>query len=109
MEERLVSSLELAVLVLTLITGAVGGWSIYWARVEPPCWRCRGGRILFLVNLLALGAISLIAALARAQGLPPLGLVAGLLIVGMMWDGPARDRRRAPAGVQPIAPQGPAN
>jgi hypothetical protein len=84
-----VSMLELAVTVLTLVTAAVGAWSIYWARTEPHCWRCRGGRILFVINLLAIGGTGLVAAFTRAQGLPPLGLVAGLLTIGMLWERPA--------------------
>lgn len=82
------SMLELAVTILTVVTALVGTWSIYWARTEPPCWRCRGGRILFVVNLLAIGATGLVAAFTRAQGLPPLGLVAGLLTIGMLWERP---------------------
>lgn len=83
------SMLELAVTILTVATALVGTWSIYWARSEPPCWRCRGGRILFVVNLLTIGATGLVAAFTRAQGLPPLGLVAGLLTIGMLWERPA--------------------
>ena len=100
------STLEFGVLVLTLVTAAVGGWSIYWARAEPDSWRCRGGHLLFVMNLLALGAASLVAAVARAQGLPPLGLVAGLLIVGMMWEGPAPASRRATHVAHSIPPDG---
>src|SRR5258707_15836394 len=106
MEERIVSTLEFGVLVLTLVTAAVGGWSIYWARAEPDSWRCRGGHLLFVLNLLALGAAGLVAAVARAQGLPPLGLVAGLLIVGMMWEGPAPVSRRATHVTHSIPPDG---
>jgi hypothetical protein len=93
MEERRVAILEFGVLTFTLIAAVVGIWSIYWTRVRTHCWRGRGGRILFIVNFLALGIIGLIAAFARAQSLPPLGLVAGLLIVGMMWEGPAIEGR----------------
>ena len=89
------STLNGSVLVLTLVNAVVGGLSIYWARAEPQSWRCRGGCILFVLNLLALGIGGLIAASMRAQGLPPLGLVAGLLIVGMMWEGPSASQRRA--------------
>jgi hypothetical protein len=104
MEERHVSTLEFGVLILTLVYAAVGAWSIYWARAEPRTWRCRGGQALFVVNLIGVGAAGLVAASARAQGLPPLGLVAGLLIVGMMWEGPAT--RRHPPIVQHIPPSG---
>jgi hypothetical protein len=95
MEERPVAILEFGVLIFTLLAAVVGIWSIYWVRVRPHCWRGRGGRILFIVNFLALGAIGLVAAFTRAQGLSPLGLVAGLLVVGMLWEGPAIERRSA--------------
>jgi hypothetical protein len=106
MEERHLSTLEFGVLILTLVYAAVGGWSIYWARAEPHSWRCRGGQVLFVVNLIGVGVAGLVAASARAQGLPPLGLVAGLLIVGMMWEGPAPEVRRPAPIAQPIPPNG---
>jgi hypothetical protein len=96
-----VSVLELAVMVLTLVSAAVGAWSIYWAHGEPPCWRCRGGRILFVVNLLAIGATGVVAAFTRAQWLPPLGLVAGLLTIGMLWERPATKPHPAPQHIPP--------
>jgi hypothetical protein len=102
MEEHVVSTLELSILVLTAVTAAVGCWSIYWARTDSSCWRGRGGRILFVANLLVLGGTGVIAALARAQGLPPLGLIAGLLVVGVMWEGPAP----APGHVPEMPPDG---
>jgi hypothetical protein len=91
-----VALLDLAVLVLTFLNAAIGAWSLHWARSEPTCWRCRSGCILFAVNLLVLGITGIVAALTRAQGLPPLGLVAGLLIVGMMWERPAARQHREP-------------
>ena len=94
MEERLVALLELGVLFLTLLNAGVGVLSVYWARSDSPSWRCRSGCILFSVNLVALGIAGVVAALARAQGLPPLGLVAGLLIVAMMWERPVAERER---------------
>ena len=96
--------LDAGLLVLTLLNAVVGGWSIHWARAEPQSWRCRGGCILFVVNLLALGITGIIAAVARAQGLPPLGLVGGLLIVGMMWERPGDERQHQEAiAGQPVA------
>lgn len=82
------SSLEFGVLFSTLLTAVVGAWSIWWTRADANSWRYRGGHLLFACNLVALGATGLVAAVARAQGLPPLGLVGGLLIVGMMWEPP---------------------
>jgi hypothetical protein len=106
-EERGVSSLQLGVPLVTLLAATVGGWSIHWAKTDPYGWRCLGGRILFVVNLLGVGAAGLVAAFTRAQGLPPLGLVAGLLIVGMLWEGPAATQRR-PATSPHLPPDHPA-
>lgn len=94
--------LELVVLCLTLITAVVGALSIYWARADRSCWRCHGGRVLFVVNLLAIGVTGLVAAFTRAQGLPPLGLVAGLLTIGMLWERPAG----RPHSTPPLVPSG---
>jgi hypothetical protein len=38
---------------------------------------------------LTLGTATFVAALNRLDGLAPLGLLSGLLVVGMVWDGPA--------------------
>ena len=103
------STLEFGVLILTLACAAVGAWSIWWARAEPQSWRCRGGQVLFVVNLIGVGAAGLVAASARAQGLPALGLVAGLLIVGMMWEGPAPEVRRTASIPRHIPPDGQAS
>ena len=103
------STLEFALLILTVVTAAVGGWSIYWARAEQVGWRGRGARILFVLNLFALGATGLVAAFTRAQGLPPLGLVAGLLIVAMMWEGPAPAVHRPASAPQSLPPDGQAS
>jgi hypothetical protein len=78
--------LELSILSSTILCALVGGWCIYWSKhtEERPA---RWGRCGFIGVLLALGALALVAALARSGGLPPLGLVAGLLVVGMLWEG----------------------
>jgi hypothetical protein len=89
MEESAVSTLELLILVMTATAAAVGIWSIHWARRASSCWRGRSGRVLFVTNLLVLGGVGAAAALARAQGLPLCGLVAGMLVVGITWDGGA--------------------
>jgi hypothetical protein len=107
MEERFVFTLNLGVLVLTLLSATVGGLSIHWARTEPPSWRCRGGHILFVVNLVVIGGTSLVAAFLRAPGLAPLGLVAGLLLVGMVWEGPTPLNRHRSAKATHIAPDSP--
>lgn len=77
---------EFTVLVATLLGSALGGWSIYWVKVHPSARHALWGRRLFVATLLKLGAFALVAALMRADGLAPLGLTAGLLIVGMLWE-----------------------
>jgi hypothetical protein len=79
---------ELTVLIATLVGLPLGVGSIYWVRVRPCPARARWGRRIFVVTLLCLGGMALFAALMHADGLAPLGLLAGLLTVGMMWEGP---------------------
>jgi len=80
---------ELAVLIATLLGLSSGCCCIYWVKVKPSARRARWGRRLFVVTLLCLGGMALFAAFARADGLAPLGLLSGLLIVGMLWESPA--------------------
>ncbi len=100
------SSFDLGVLAMTVFIAAVGGVSIHWARADAGSRRARGGRVLFVLTLLGIGAIASAAAFARAQGLPPLGIVAGLLIVGMTWESPTP--RRVPRA-EPLSPDGQAS
>ena len=79
---------ELAVLCATLAGLLVGICSIYWVRVRPCPRRACWGRRLFVVTLLSLGGMAFFAAVMHADGLAPLGLLSGLLIVGMLWEGP---------------------
>ena len=79
---------EFAFLVTSLIGLLIGSGCIYWAKVRPTARRAAWGRRLFIVTLLVLGLAGLIAALIRADGLAPLGLLSGLLIVGMLWESP---------------------
>jgi hypothetical protein len=73
----------------TLGLGLVLGlWGICWGRLGPSSRRARWGKCLFLVTFLTLGAATFLAALNRLDGLAPLGLLSGLLVVGMVWDGP---------------------
>jgi len=44
------------------------------------------GRRLFILTLLLLGITILAAALTHARGLAPLGLIAGFLVIGMLWE-----------------------
>ena len=80
---------ELSVLVATVVGLLLGSCCIYWVKVRPSARHALWGRRLFVVTLLKLGAMALLAALMRADGLPPLGVLSGLLIVGMLWESPA--------------------
>ena len=77
----------------------LGLWGIFWTRLSPCPRGARWGRRLFVINFLVLGVATYLAALYRLDGLAPLGLLSGLLVVGMVWDGPRPARRVAPAPV----------
>jgi hypothetical protein len=79
---------ELCVLIVTVFGFLSGSCSIYWVKVRPSPRQARWGRCLFVLTLLLLGGVALVAALMRADGLIPLGLLSGLLTVGMLWDSP---------------------
>lgn len=79
---------EFSVLITTLLGLLSGSCCIYWVKVRPSARRAWWGHCLFVVTLLVLGATALVAAFVRADGLAPLGLLSGLLIVGMLWDSP---------------------
>lgn len=79
--------LELSILAATVACAVVGGCCIYWAKADADSRRARWGRGLFVLTLLALGSTALVAVMTRSTGLPPLGLVSGLLVVGMLWEG----------------------
>lgn len=81
------STLDLCLMVMTPGGCLLGGWGIYWARGQDHPVRMLWGRRLFTITLLALGILSLVAALAQARGLAPLGIIACLLVVGMLWEG----------------------
>ena len=68
----------------------LGGSCLY--LVHCPCRvLAKIGRRLFVAALLALGVLGLIAAMAFHEGLAPLGLLAGLLVVAMLWEMPAAE------------------
>jgi hypothetical protein len=52
------------------------------------------GRRLYLAVLVALGGVGLFAAVTRHDGLVPLGMLVGLLIVAMLWEGPSAEPER---------------
>ena len=79
---------ELTVLIATMTGLLLGTYCIYWVKVKPTARQALWGRRLFVVTLLLMGGMALFAALAQAEGLAPLGLLAGLLTVGMLWESP---------------------
>jgi hypothetical protein len=81
-----VSTLDLCLLLMTPGSCLLGGWSIYWARGQDHPRLMRWGRRLFIATLLLLGTLTLVAACTHSRGLAPLGLIAGLLVVGMLWE-----------------------
>lgn len=80
---------EWTVLIGMLIGAMLGTCCIYWVKVKPCPARARWGRRLFVVTLLSLGSVAFVAAIMHAEGLAPLGLMSGMLIVGMLWESPA--------------------
>ena len=80
---------ELSLLIATLAGLLLGGCCIYWVKVRPSDRHAWWGRRLFVITLLSLGGMALLAALMRADGLAPLGLLSVLLTVGMLWESPA--------------------
>jgi hypothetical protein len=81
-----VSTLDVWLMFMTPGGCLLGGWSIYWARGQSHPGRMRWGRRLFTVTLLLLGFFTLVAACAHARGLAPLGLIAMLLVIGMLLE-----------------------
>jgi hypothetical protein len=92
-----VSILNLALLTLTAAGVTLGVWGICWARASDSARQAAQGRRLFVVALLFLGGCGLVAASSRADALVPLGLSAGLLVVGMVWEAPMPNRTAAAA------------
>jgi hypothetical protein len=84
--------IDLCLLVLTLAGVPLGAWSVWSARLSrSPAW-ADWGRRLFVGTVVVQGAGAVLAACWRADALPPLGLTAGLLVVAMLWEGPALRR-----------------
>lgn len=80
--------LEIVLLALLAVGLTLGGWGILGGRARHggPAWL---GRWLCISAIVTLGCSSWLAAFHRAEALAPLGLAAGLLLVGMCWDGTA--------------------
>jgi hypothetical protein len=83
-----VSSFETWLLALMVIGLLSGGCGIVWARSGGSRGGVYMGRGIFIATLLILGASSLLAARHRADGLAPLGLSAGFLVIFMLWEAP---------------------
>ncbi|HLJ96327.1 MAG TPA: hypothetical protein VKU02_24350 [Gemmataceae bacterium] len=93
------SVFELWLLALTAIGLVSGVCGIVWARAGGSRGGIAMGRCLFVATLLFLGASSLLAAWHRADGLAPLGLSAGFLVIVMLWEVPSASHRQS----QPIS------
>ncbi|MEI7683793.1 MAG: hypothetical protein WCL32_02115 [Planctomycetota bacterium] len=84
------TSLNFAAMGVAIGGFLLGGICLYLVHC-PCCVLAKIGRRLFVAALLALGALGLIAAMAFHEGLAPLGLLAGLLVVAMLWETPAAE------------------
>ena len=78
--------LEFWLWILAVAGLGVGGWSLCWARREDG--RAWWGRRVFVGTLVALGVSGLVAAIAHADGTITLGLLAGFLLIAMLWETP---------------------
>ena len=87
------SSFETWLFALTIIGLLLGACGIVWAKTGGSRGGIYLGRGLFIATLLFLGGSSLLAAWHRADGLPPLGLSAGFLVIFMLWEAPSGGRR----------------
>jgi hypothetical protein len=79
---------EIAFLALTLIGFALGCWAIAWARTSRRSTRVLLGRLLFVLTLFFVASAGVVAALDYAEGLIPLGLLSGFLVMGMLCEIP---------------------
>lgn len=84
--------LETLLALLALAGLLFGGWSIVLARTHPDPARACWGRRLFVAIVIGLGICGSVAALHRADGLVSVSLLAGLLLVGMLWEHPAHEK-----------------
>ena len=89
MDDLRLVDLETCFLALAVLGLVLGTWGIVWARTSRTRGLISCGRGLFIGAILFLGAASLLAAFHRADGLLPLGLSAGALVVAMLWEIPS--------------------
>jgi hypothetical protein len=85
-----VGDLELWLVALTALGVVIGTSGIFLARASESAMRVAIGRGLFVFTLFFFGVCSSVAAFHHAHGLAPMGLAAGGLVVGMLWETPQR-------------------
>ncbi len=81
------STLDLCLLFVTPAGFLLGGWAIYWARGQDHPVLRHWGHWLFTSTISVMGFLALVAAVVKANGLAPLSVTSGLLVVGMLWEG----------------------
>lgn len=82
------AAFNLFLLLFTLCVVVIAAASIGWARGAAHRRTTIIARWLFTVSLVVLGLVAIVAALARADALAPMGLLSVLLVVGMVWETP---------------------
>jgi len=82
--------LDKCLLALLAVGVICGGWSIWRVRGTRDPRRAAWGQWVFLVTLCAVGVGTLVAATWAARCLVPFGLVAGWLVIAMLWENPFR-------------------
>ncbi len=86
---------SLLILLVTLVVAGLGLLGIAWARSGGGTARvCRGQRLFFAV-LSLLAAAVLVAAWQPQRGFVYAGLAVGVLLITMLWEGPATSQPAA--------------
>jgi hypothetical protein len=80
----------------TLVGFVLGGWHFCWACHDVNSCRGLWCRRLGVSAVLCLGCSGLVAAGLRSSWLVPLGLLAGLFIVAMLWEAPEPGWQQTP-------------
>ncbi len=83
--------IEACLFLLTISAVLIGSWAIFWARNLSDATRRSWGRWVFVATLCVLGMGGLTAAWHKADGLVPLGLASGFLVIGMLWESPVEN------------------
>ena len=81
-------ALNFGFFLLTFMGFLLGAWHLCWARCDHNSQRGWWARRLGFAALFCLGSVGLLAAGLRSSWLVPVGLLAGLLIVVMLWESP---------------------